>query len=188
MCVLLSLFMCFSSLALTAQSPAAPSPSVQQQALQEIKRRGLSEIEVRARLQQKGIDMDSITPEQLPELQDTIQQVLSELESEKAKKIQANLPPPTVSTSGNISRDKAEQIRQDARQPDTANATTLPDSPGASDSLPPVKVWGQHLFRDKSLAVFRTTTDAKPPDNYVLSTGDIIVISIFGPSPIRQPV
>lgn len=182
MCVLLSLFMCFSSLALTAQNPVAPSPSVQQQALQEIKRRGLSEIEVRARLQQKGIDMDSITPEQLPELQDTIQQVLSELESEKAKKIQANLPPPTVSTSGNISRDKADQIRQGARQPDTAIATTLPDVPGASDSLPPAKVWGQHLFRDKSLTVFRTTTDAKPPDNYILSAGDIIVISIFGPS------
>ena len=59
-------------------------PALLQQARTEIQRRGLDETEVRARLLRQGIDMDHVTPEQLPGLQGTILQVISEMEAEKA--------------------------------------------------------------------------------------------------------
>jgi protein involved in polysaccharide export with SLBB domain len=154
-------------------------PVLMQQARQEIQRRGLDETEVRARLLERGIDVDRVTQEQLPQLQDTILQVINELEAEKAQQKQAKPTQPVP--AGKIARDRAEQIQQKVKQGvsiEEAIAEVLSDTA----TLPAAKVWGQHLFRDKSLAVFRTTNEVKPPDNYVLSSGDVITISIFGAS------
>jgi polysaccharide biosynthesis/export protein len=48
--------------------------------------------------------------------------------------------------------------------------------------LPPAQIYGQALFRDKNLGVFRVANDVKPPDSYILGPGDEVTISIFGPS------
>lgn len=174
--------------ALNAQTT---DPALMQQARQEIQRRGLDEAEVRARLLERGIDVDRVTPEQLPQLQDTILQVINELEAEKTQQKQAKpaqITPPKTQTQpaaplpdGQIARDRAEQIQQKVKQGasiEEAIAEELSDTA----TLPAAKVWGQHLFRDKSLSVFRTTNEVKPPDSYVLSSGDVITISIFGAS------
>lgn len=178
---ILTFFLFAIAPALPAQNPSSPSPSIQEQARQEIQRRGLNEAEVKARLFKKGIDMDSVTPDQLPQLQDTIQQVLKELEIEKAQKIQEGKAAPAVNTSGKISREQAEQIQQKIRQ-GTPAEEAIEGRTRPSDTTRMPRVWGQHLFRDKSLSIFRTVSDLKPPDSYVLSSGDIITISIFGPS------
>ena len=192
----------FFVLNLSAQEPVAPSPTVQEQARQEIQRRGLDEAEVRARLLQRGIDMDKVTPEQLPQLQGTIEQVIKELEAEKAQKqVKPTQPPsgkPAVETpakptkptqtpedpAARIARERAEAIQQKVKQGVSIEEAIAEELAAAAqeDSLPPALVYGQHLFRDKSLSVFRTTNEVKPPDSYVLSTGDVITISIFGAS------
>ena len=170
-----------------SQNPTPSNASIRQQASQEIQRRGLDESEVRTRLLQKGIDIDSITPEQLPGLQGTIESVIAEMEAEKAN---ANKVPPAENAPaapqaapnpGSISREQAEQIQQKVRQSISVQEA-ISEGLVATDTLPPAQVYGQHLFRDKSLAVFRTTNEVKPPDSYILSPGDVITISIFGAS------
>ncbi|GAB4497604.1 MAG: hypothetical protein OHK0019_31490 [Saprospiraceae bacterium] len=172
-----------------AANAQTTDPTLMQQARQEIQRRGLDEAEVRARLLQRGIDVDHVTPEQLPQLQDTILQVINELEAEKSQQTQtkptqitpAQKPTQPAAPAGQIARDRAEQIQQKVKQGasiEEAIAEELNDTV----SLPAARVWGQHLFRDKSLSVFRTTNEVKPPDSYVLSSGDVITISIFGAS------
>lgn len=169
-------------------------PALIQQARQEIQRRGLDETEVRQRLLQRGIDMDHVKPEQLPQLQDTILQVISELEAEKPKQTQAKpaqvspakqpaeRPPNGMPPPGQIARDRAEEIQQKVKQGISIEEAISEELTRDTTTLPPAQVWGQHLFRDKSLSVFRTTNEVKPPDSYVLSSGDVITISIFGAS------
>ncbi|MBC7886179.1 MAG: SLBB domain-containing protein [Saprospiraceae bacterium] len=53
------------------------------------------------------------------------------------------------------------------------------------DKLPPAQTYGQHIFRDKSLQLFRTAEDAKPPKTYVLGPGDRVAVSIWGSSTVN---
>ncbi|HRI59232.1 MAG TPA: SLBB domain-containing protein, partial [Saprospiraceae bacterium] len=190
--LLAALVLCLWTTVANAQTTA---PEQMQQARQEIQRRGLDEAELRTRLLQRGIDMDKVTPEQLPQLKDTILQVINEMEAEKAAKKQTQPAPPTTPTtqpapptvpatqpSNQIARDKAEAIQQKIKQGVSIEEAISEELTNDTASLPPALVWGQHLFRDKSLAVFRTTNEVKPPDSYVLSSGDVITISVFGAS------
>jgi protein involved in polysaccharide export with SLBB domain len=172
----------------TGIAQTTASPEIQAQARMEIQRRGLEESEVRARLLQRGIDVDKISPEQLPSLQATLTQVLNELENEKkaAKnevEPQAQPQEETKDKSSQIARDRAEQIQQKVKQGISVEEAISEElREGVADSLPAARIWGQHLFRDRSLSVFRTTNEVKPPDTYVLSAGDEITISVFGAS------
>lgn len=209
----LFLFLLFASI-LSAQDPAAASLA-KEQARQEIKRRGLDEDEVRFRLKQRGIDIDNIKPEQVPNLQDDIQQVINELESEekerkrmtriqpgsaeqlsKPSRLADTIPPPDVvrpsktkpsttepePSTRNIPRERAWDILQKIKQGASLEEALAEELIADSSSMAKAQVYGQHLFRDKSLAVFRTTNEVKPPDTYMLSSGDEIMISIFGAS------
>jgi len=206
---------------LSAQTPAT-SPQVQTQARAEIQRRGLDENEVRARLQQRGIDIDRVQPEQLPALQPVIEQVLSELEAEKARDKGEGTKDKGQGTGDkgqwtgdkgqwtrdkgqgtmdngqgtkdngqgtkddqqptSLSRTQAEEIQQKVKQGASVQEAISEVADTATSQLPPAQIWGQHLFRGKSLTVFRTTNEVKPPDTYVLSTGDVLTISVFGAS------
>jgi hypothetical protein len=48
--------------------------------------------------------------------------------------------------------------------------------------LPDAVTYGQHIFRDKSYAIFRTSEEAKPTKAYVLGPNDKVAISIWGPT------
>lgn len=188
------LFACFWAITANAQTT---DPALLQQARQEIQRRGLDETEVRARLLQRGIDMDKVTAEQLPHLQDTILAVISELEAEKAKEKQTK-PAPSSSatqipdtrtrpsqpapTANQLARERAEEIQQKVKQGASIEEAISEELTNDTTTLPPAQVWGQHLFRDRSISIFRTTNEIKPPDSYILSSGDVITISIFGAS------
>lgn len=172
-------------------SAQTSSPTAQSQARAEIQRRGLDESEVRARLQLRGIDIDNVQPEQLVMLQPTIEQIISELEAEKAKRQEANgkqqmanSNPPTANSQqpSTLSRNQAEEIQQKVKQGASVEEAISEAADTTTAQLPPAQIWGQHLFRGKSLTVFRTTNEVKPPDTYVLSTGDVLTISVFGAS------
>lgn len=46
--------------------------------------------------------------------------------------------------------------------------------------LPPPKTWGQQIFRDKNISIYRQSEDVKPPNSYILGVGDYITVSIWG--------
>jgi len=48
--------------------------------------------------------------------------------------------------------------------------------------FPPAKIYGQELFRNKSISVFRNSKNIKPPKDYILGIGDVLTVSIFGDS------
>jgi len=155
---------------------------IEQQARSAIQSKGLDENEVKARLQQRGIDIDNVTPEQLIQLQPRIEAVINEMEAEKKAAEdspgQDNMRPDTVPLP--------EEIAPVSPDPDTTDENTpgIETASGQKKQLlqPPVEIFGHHLFRSKDVAIYRTTNDVKPPDSYVLGTGDELTISVFGPS------
>ena len=48
------------------------------------------------------------------------------------------------------------------------------------EQLPQAKIWGQQLFRDKSIEIFSGNRDIKAIDKYLLGVGDEISVTIWG--------
>ncbi len=55
-----------------------------------------------------------------------------------------------------------------------------PDSLEEKEKAPPANIFGQEFFRNKDIRLFDKAREAKAPENYVLSVGDEISISVWG--------
>ena len=150
----------------TFRTTAQTNPQLEAQARAAIQAKGLDETEVRKRLLEKGVDIDNVTPEQLPQLQPTIEAVIAEMEAEKTPTVPVDSVSSTVTPDSSLDKTKVKVAA-------TKKNNLV---------LPPTEIFGHHLFRAKDLAVFSSSDDVKPPDSYVLGSGDELTVSIFGAS------
>ncbi len=151
----------------------------------ELERRGLTEGEVRVKLEQRGIDIDNINASQLPELEATLEEIAKELEAEKqaakeeaaeekgAEKVQEE--------ASTIAKDAGDEI-QDAVEDGATVAEAIAEElvEQTQEELPPTRIYGQQIFRNKTLKVFSQSEDVVPSSSYVLGPGDKVNISIWG--------
>lgn len=144
---------------------------IEQQARAIIQSKGLDENEVKARLKQQGIDIENMTPEELAQSQSRIEAVVNDMEAEKkaASDININVALPATTVDTTAPASEAPRTPEE-----TIKKNTL--------ELPPTDIFGHQLFRAKDMGVYNTTSEVKPPDSYVLGSGDELTISIFGPS------
>ncbi|MBN8681323.1 MAG: SLBB domain-containing protein [Chitinophagales bacterium] len=170
--LLLSLLVLCGSVQLLAQT-ANP---LEAQARSAIQAKGLEEEAVRERLKSRGIQIDALTPEQLIQLQPTIEGVLNEMEAEKNAEANPEAAENPAATGGEMPVSAPAQKTADT--PVKATPATKKIEPPKT----PTEIYGHQLFRNKDLAIFQTTSDVKPPDSYVLGVGDELTISVFGPS------
>ncbi len=176
------------------------------QARQELKDRNLDQEELRKRLLERGFDIDNLDPtnlEQLNEFEGALRDVVAEMEAEAMDKENSvvgsngrNKKQPT-SEKEKAEKEKAEKERaedlkevaknssediqdavEDGATIDEAIAEELIDA--QEDILPEAEVFGQHIFREKSIKLFRKSNDVKPPKTYILGVGDEVGVSIFG--------
>jgi protein involved in polysaccharide export with SLBB domain len=196
----------------------------------EIRKRGLNEEEVRQRLEERGIDINSIRPQDLPRIQKQIEEIVAELEKEKIQKEETvaaekeaqeettkvskndrkvldidedTIPkkrvkpidkpqktvPEVIVDDEKTKRKKAMEATREAIKDSVrrANGITIEEAFGEKnplkkdkkDTIEPVLVYGQQIFRDGKLA-FIKDKDFKATDAYVLAAGDKITISISG--------
>ena len=176
--------------ALRAQT--TPTPAMMQMITGELQKRGLTEVEVRTRLLQEGIDLENIPPAQLPQYQARVTAILDKMEAEKKAAGQTNSNPANQDTNLGANSQYTTTLG--------TTKTTFPVKPKISvkDSIAEVtkralkvtanvkdsvaNIYGHSLFSDKSLAVLNTNDGAQVPDTYVLGEGDEIHITIFGAS------
>jgi protein involved in polysaccharide export with SLBB domain len=196
----------------------------------ELRKRGLNEDEVRQRLEERGIDINNIRPQDLPRVQKQIEDIVAELEKEKLQKEESDtaekdaeeevlskvttkekkvldidddsIPRKRIKPvdkkkkvidevveDEKMLRKKAieaakAEIRDSIRR---ANGITIEEAFGEKiatkktkkDTIEPVLVYGQQIFRDGKLG-FIKDKDFKASDSYVLASGDKITISISG--------
>jgi protein involved in polysaccharide export with SLBB domain len=183
-------------LSLTLLPAQAVPEQLRQQARQEIQKRGLDEQEVRQRLLARGIDIDNMNVEQLQAAQPQIEAVIQELEAEKMSKPTSSASRDTSPTATNdqqalekIATDFGPEEAQDIREKIDQGATVqetiseeLQEKAKENDLDPPTRIYGQEIFRNKTLEIYRASRDIKPPNSYILGAGDVINISIFGTS------
>jgi len=151
----------------------------------ELERRGLTEAEVRAKLEERGIDIDNINASQLPQLEVTLEEIAKEIEQEKqeAKEEAAENKgeqkiEEEAQTIAKDAGDKIQDAVEDGATVEEAIAEELVDQ--AQEELPPTKIYGQQIFRNKTLKVFSKSDDVSPSPSYLLGPGDKVTISIWG--------
>lgn len=159
-------------LALGSMAAQPTAPAQEQQAREQLERRGIDEADLKARLLTEGIDVDNMSPEELLEAQPRIEAVLAAMEAE-----QGNALAPVT----NVIQKETTANDQVAPQ---AGADLIADAAldAVQPTLPPSDIYGHGIFRNQSLEVYRTTDDVRPPDSYRLGVGDAVAVSIFGAS------
>lgn len=145
-------------------------PISEQEALARLSEKGITEEELRARLKQKGWDVDNLEPSRLAEFQQVLIQTVEELEREKTpQQPKPKVEPPAQKQEPAIVRDTVRI------PPDTAREESLP-----------LEIYGHHLFKDRDLNVFKQADEIRPSDSYILGSGDVLLVQIFGASQLQN--
>ena len=190
--ILLSLFLLFCFVPLSGQFiPDLTSPTVQQDIRDELQRRGIDQAEVERRLQTRGVDLSNITPADIP----TIEAVIAEMEREQANTPTSSGQPAnsTIPTSPTPTRPTPPAPIQ--LTPDDATGVERAVGEGAtvqeaineaiSEAAAEIdtttaRIYGQELFRNRNISVFRQSDNIRPGQDYILGSGDVVSIQIFG--------
>ncbi len=177
------LFCLFCIIPLSSYAQQIPA-IYQEQAREELKKRGLEEAEVRQRLLAKGIDIDNITVDQLPQFQGTIEAIITELEAEKnttnndtdlentllSEKPTGQALPEKMESSPPITTNEAPS--EEMSLVISENESTTTDT----------KRRGLDFFSNNLSKETANQVSENIPNFYILSTGDELTISIFGAS------
>ncbi len=154
--------------------------------------KGISEEQLKTKLAEKGIDVDNISPEDLPELEGTIQQAIQEIEEENGQQT-GNGVVEDLSVNNELSKEDLEDKFENLDEIDTKEIDTeLNEGQSIEEAVSDFdsehkgsnhgQIYGHDLFFNESLDFYRTTKSSGTPDHYVLDVGDKITINIFGQS------
>ena len=171
-------------------------------------KRGITEEEARAKLKEKGIEIDNIKVEDYPRVAPRIEEAIAELEREKKAKqlLQENLEDSNVVSDTLVlaedgkkkrttdnPKDQNRDVRRDAQKIRKAKITENQDSIkkvlAEKSALKPdpkkdsidkrqSEIYGHQAFKNENIGVFKTNNDFKATDAYVLNTGDKLTITI----------
>jgi len=167
-------------ISLVAFSNAALGQVTEQEAREELDKRGISEDEVKERLLLKGIDLDNVDisdPVKLLEIETAIQETIKEIEAE------------------NKAKEFEKVIKIELSETETETDTIKNESEGQEDELvkeveeaefEETAIYGHHIFKNKILKLYKQSDQLKTTDAYILSTGDEIGIAIWGYSQESQ--
>lgn len=181
----LAFLVCAMAMPCHIHAQTTPSPQEIQQARAMLKEKGISEEELKARMLEKGYDLDNLDSSQIEEVQPVLLQTISELEAEKEDAVQEEVQ----ESLDEISSESAESIEKSVEEGASLKEAVSEELQEASkiEQLP-AHVYGHHLFRGKDVKVFRQADEVKPPPTYVLGTGDELTIFINGTSLVEQNV
>ena len=173
----------------------AQSATMMTMARAELQKRGLSEMEVRSRLLEEGIDVDNIPPTEYANYQDRVIEILGKMQAEKqagdslrtsatTNDIPATAMTAPMTTSMTAPMTTANEARAEAKANAKVDEKKEKLDAGTKEvlNIDSIAIYGHSIFTDKSLEVFRTTDGAQAPETYVLGDGDEVHISIFGSS------
>lgn len=159
---------------------AQTNPIVEQQVLDHLDKKNISEEEIRVKLVERGYYPDNITPAQLPQYQKVLEEIIAEIEVERTGNMETSIVKDTI-------REKSIENDNDL---DTENNPKIERDSTISklDSLRQRKksteddIYGHQIFQNSELSLYRAADEMNVLDGYILSTGDKLKISLFGAS------
>ncbi|MEM6966288.1 MAG: SLBB domain-containing protein, partial [Bacteroidota bacterium] len=192
---ILKYLLVISAMLLVHSAFAQIPPGAEAQAKARLEKVGGTEDEVRKRLIKRGIDPDKIddrNPQELAELQIALEQIEKELAAEQKANAEAVKEEVVEEAEKEVEEKVEEKVKEVASQ--TTNEIVESVEEGATieeaiaeeileateDEEAPAKIYGQNVFKDKEIVVYRDADDILAPDSYVLNTGDKIAVSLWG--------
>jgi protein involved in polysaccharide export with SLBB domain len=182
-------FACFVLLFLSLCSIESFAQNVSQTVIAQVQAmlnsKGLSEVDVKARLKAKGLDVEKMSQEELIKNRAEIEKTISEMEAEKNSGATASQNIIGIKEGKDISiapKERLNIISNDTIPSSKAEIESDSIQKKLAEKLIPSEIYGHKIFREKSIEVYRVSKDASPPDNYILAPGDKLNILIFGKS------
>ncbi|MCC6815212.1 MAG: SLBB domain-containing protein [Saprospiraceae bacterium] len=154
----------------------------------ELNKREISEADLKIKLDARGIDLEALKkmePEEIIHYQTEIEGAIKELEQDKQKQTKSKSKLKSSDVS-NKKVNKLDSLKKEDAPDDIKNKASIKEVKSLKDSLKSFEVWGQHIFRNKSLPLYNSATDIKAPNEYVLGAGDRISIAIWGISQLNE--
>lgn len=156
-------------LSFPTQSQTGPITQIQQEiATTELSKYGVDEKELVERLLVKGIDINSMTTEQLLAAQPIIEATVDEIKNEEK-------------ITETESEDSSEPLDIVSSKSEATAELEIQNFLEQKD-IEVTGIYGHDIFKNKTLEVYRATEQASAPNHYVLDTGDELAVSIFGAS------
>ena len=189
------IFIFFLLIASTIASAQVPTDLLQAKSL--LASKGITEQELKDNLAGKGIDVDNISPADLPSLQGTIEQAVAEIEAEKGQKTGKKTGGGVVedlTVNNELSKENLEDKFEKLDEVSTAEVgVKLETGASVEEAISDIKadhtntekaspIYGHSIFFDNTLDFYRTTQTSSTPDHYILDVGDKVTINIFGKS------
>ncbi|MCB0685257.1 MAG: SLBB domain-containing protein [Saprospiraceae bacterium] len=154
---------------------------------QQLVERGIDEGVFRQKLRERGVQyesFDQVPPEEYPKVETIVKEIIAELEQANAHKEQTlqlenpTLTPEEANKADNAIQQAQESVSEGASVEEAVIEAVQEEEPDE----PNPKIYGQSIFRNQTLKVFRQADNIKPRDNYLLGPGDELTISIWGTS------
>ena len=189
------IFIFFLLITSTIASAQVPTDLLQAKSL--LASKGITEQELKDKLAGKGIDVDNISPADLPSLQGTIEQAVAEIEAEKGQKTGKKTGGGVVedlTVNNELSKENLEDKFEKLDEVSTAEVgVKLETGASVEEAISDIKadhtntekaspIYGHSIFFDNTLDFYRTTQTSSTPDHYILDVGDKVTINIFGKS------
>ncbi len=171
--VLIRLLCLFLLLVGTSANSLLHAQITESQARALLAQKNIPEDTLRARLLKKGYDVDNLSPVQVDSFQQVVTETISEIES--AQQDQKTKETPAVPEI------KTPPSTPPQEQPVVAPPPNPPENP-----KPGPTIYGQDIFRNNSIAVYKTSSETVIPDDYILDAGDQIGVIGFGKSQFDQ--
>ncbi len=169
----LLLFFCLCSTITIAQIS-------EDQARKELEERGIGDDEIRKKLEEKGIDIDNIDPSNIGQVEEALKEAVEELEEEKRLEAEAEAKKAAQEAVEEVAKEAAEEIQEAIEDGTSIEEAVSEELIDAQEELPKSRVYGQHIFRNKSIKLYTKSEDVKALDTYILGAGDVVTISIWG--------
>lgn len=181
-------------IALVGNSFSQQKQSFENAARNELQKKGITEEELRIHLAEKGIDMNALqnlSEEDALRMQDEIRNAIEEIEAKKTNKSLIKSTPSAMDNKSKRLVDIEKSNKYDQKQiPEKLGGSNTDSTKTKEGDVLLIKdsiaIWGQHIFRNKSLALYRQANDIKPPLSYVLGVGDQVTITIWGLSQLNE--
>jgi len=150
--------------------------------------KGVSEEQLKQKLAEKGIDVDNISPEDLPKLEGTIQEAIEEIEAENGQET-GNGVVEDLSVNNELSKEDLDQKFDNLDEIENIETgidegqsieEVVSDFDSEHKGSDQSRIYGHSIFFDESLDFYRTTKSSSTPNHYILDVGDKITINIFG--------
>jgi protein involved in polysaccharide export with SLBB domain len=166
----------------------------------ELEKRGYDADRFEQEMIKKGVNpkaIDTNNPVEVARAKKAAEEVMALLDAEKnAKNATKEAKPTTEITQPQSKVDDTRSVDQPSKvavqtkdiQKAVKDGATIEEAvseklqEASKTTLPAAKTYGQQIFRDKSLQIFRTAEEAKPSKAYVLGAGDKVAVSIWGPT------